>query len=765
MQIFKGFIKLILLNTVLVVLFRIAETVLVVYNFDYQQSLAKYEITGLLLDIIYTNSILFILYPAYYLLWKVSSHAANYTFLGLVIIFSIAHLFILNYFLYQLIPLDIFLFHYTYEEIAFTLGTTDISYGLIITSLIGLIAVIIFAHRGIQKLPLSKTHAKIAITSLVASVLLAAVFSFSEVISLNNFSRNKPLYFYSRSITYLYNKNIADRYGFLKEEKLKQAFQNNEYPLLREFDNNNVLKPYFDDFEKPPNIVFLIIEGLNDDFIHKYNGNILMPFLNSLKTKSLYWNKCFSPGERSFAAVPSIIGSLPHGVRGLSMLDIIPTHLSLVNVLNANNYYTSFFYGQGSWFHSKDRFFEINNIDLIVDNSNFSQEYERIIVGNNNFFWGYNDKDLFSQSFSVIDTIDQQCRLDIYFTGSSHSPFVIPNNKYYSERIENIIRNSDSNSDKRFFNNYRKYIKSILLVDDALSGFFEKYKSRSDYENTVFIITGDHPMTELPIKNSLKRYHVPLIIYSPKLKEVKTFNNVVSHWDIYETLLAFLSDNGVIVPKHSSALGKKLIPNNNSNSAEIFFMSDNREIIDFYYNDYYLSGENLYKVDTNLNISEYQNKEITLKLNSKLESLKNTDLYVSLFNRLIPDSLYCKYLGYKLLYSEKQDEALNSFSSKYHDLFQVDNITANKDLHYKISFNHLGGIDGSFSLVYQLVNQNDSVVYWANQGISNSNNSFQANIILPAKKITDTNLIFESFFWNKNKEEFNYRNTSILLYQ
>lgn len=93
-------------------------------------------------------------------------------------------------------------------------------------------------------------------------------------------------------------------------------------------------------------------------------------------------------GERSFAAVPSILGSLPYGKTGFTLLEKLPRHLSLVSILNANNYHTAFFYGQGAWFHQKDQFFRYNNIDLLFDNNSFSSEYEKIIVGNDQFFWG-----------------------------------------------------------------------------------------------------------------------------------------------------------------------------------------------------------------------------------------------------------------------------------------------------------------------------------------------------------------------------------------
>jgi phosphoglycerol transferase MdoB-like AlkP superfamily enzyme len=50
-----------------------------------------------------------------------------------------------------------------------------------------------------------------------------------------------------------------------------------------------------------------------------------------------------------------------------------------------------------------------------------------------------------------------------------------------------------------------------------LRGFFDAYSKRSDFNNTIFLITGDHRMPEIPMSDKIDRYHVPLIVYSPML--------------------------------------------------------------------------------------------------------------------------------------------------------------------------------------------------------------------------------------------------------
>lgn len=51
-------------------------------------------------------------------------------------------------------------------------------------------------------------------------------------------------------------------------------------------------------------------------------------------------------------------------------------------------------------------------------------------------------------------------------------------------------------------------------------------------------------------------------------------------------------------------------------------MNDNREITDYYSDNYYLAADKLYSVNEDLSISESNNKHIKKKLQKELEILK-----------------------------------------------------------------------------------------------------------------------------------------------
>jgi phosphoglycerol transferase MdoB-like AlkP superfamily enzyme len=768
-EILTAYLKIIALNAVIQLVIRVLETALIIFNHGIQKALIGSELLGVVYDLVITSTILIIIFPLFILFCRISIRTAVSVFLFLIATLTVLHVLILTYFLYQLIPLSTFIYQYGFKEIWFTIGTSGTSYLMPILAISVLTAVIILFYKVFQRRVFSKNLVVATFVICVVFFTLAVIFKLFPA-HLNKFSENKSIYFYSRSCLFLIkDKSGTDNFSrqtALDYQKLfpDRLFLSTEYPLLHTFEKVNVLDTFFNRFDSAPNIVILVVEGLNDDFIHPYKGIDLMPFLSDLVKRSLYWSRCFSPGERSFAVMPSILGSLPYGETGFTLLNKLPRHFSLVSLLHANDYYTSFFYGQGSWFHRKDRFFRYNDIDLIMDNGRFSDKYKKIIIGRDKFFWGYHDKDLFNQSFEILDTIPRERRLDIYFTGTSHSPFAIADCEQYDIHYAEILRKLENEADKEFFTTHKPYIQSILFVNDALEDFFRKYETRSDFSNTLFIITGDHPMTEMPVANSLRKYHVPLIMYSPKLRKAAKFTQIVSHLDIYETLLAFLSDYNLKVPGVSTALGGKLIGENPVDSKRIAFMNDDREINEYYSDHYFLSGQRLFRVAEDLSLTISADKDVLERLENERETFKKISLYVSVRDKIIPDSIFFRDLGYNIIDLKPGDDKTVHFSTEYYDLVPEISVQ-NKAFFFDISFDHKGKADEGFSLVYQVSGKNDSAIYWRNTGVTYDGNSFQAHIEIPGQNIPDSVLYFKSFFWNRNKRSFYFEHLKYSVYK
>lgn len=761
MKNFNRYIKYVLTGFLLAGVLRLYELAMVLVGMKFRVPVFINEMSGFLYDFLLAAALFAGYYPVWLLLSKIGRRTAGVVTTIILTVSSILHLLIIQYFLYQFTPLDIFLFRASFDEIFLSIKTSGDSYYQFIIGLVMVGIAFFVAFRFIFRMNFSPVFRKSMAAILIFSLPVMLILKIADW-QPNKFTRNKPAYLYARTLGLIfqsrdfdeiYDETDAEAFHKLSENK---SFIDSDYPLLHKT-GSDVLGPFFGKKDEvPPNIVVLIIEGLNDDFVHPHHGINLMPFLNDLKNNSLYWEKCFTLGERSFAAVPCLLGGLPYGETGFTLLEKLPRHLSLISVLRANGYYSSFFYGQGAWFHQKNRFLQYNNIDLLFDKGCFSDDYNKIIVGDDHFFWGYDDMDLYSQSLEVLDTLPVHKRLDIYFTGSTHSPFIIKNRAHYESRLQTLIEKTGHADDAEFLNHYKKYLQTALFSDDAIRNFLEDYSRRPDYENTIFIITGDHPMTEVPIDNLLKRYHVPLIIYSPLLERPKTFPNTVSHLDLYETVLAFLSENyGLKTPEISASLGETLDTTDIRREKYFAFMNDNREIVDFYSDGYFLAnGRTLFKVKDALQLSEVADAAMHRKMENKLEIFRKTNRYVSLCNKIIPDTLFTTGAGLSNLFSNKID-SLTTAGGEFIPVIEKLAVK-NKMFYFDCTFDYKSTGNENIVLVTQLSDSGGEVIYWFGYDLPKDRKSFQVHQAIEPQATGDSALIFDAFFWNRQKLPFEY---------
>jgi uncharacterized sulfatase len=747
---------------------RIFELIFIFFNSGNQIGLITDELLGLVFDFSFSGTILLIFYPIYSFISKKIGEKSLYFFVFISSLFSLLHLLILSYFLYQLQPLDSFLYKYSLKDVLFTINTSGLNIKFILISIFIFFLVQFLIFHWFKKWKLNESFLTNLFKVNYTAPVIFIIFFFTKPESI--FLINKSLFFAEKSIEYYLNKSQ-------KKEKLKNSeliefselfihnsLKNKEFPLLKKANEENKLGEYFEKFDQKPNLVFLIVEGLNDDFLH--NKDIpLMPFLSGLKDSSLYWKKCFTLGERSFAAVPSLMGSLPYGEIGFTLQENFPQHLSLVSILKSNDYQTTFFYGQPAWFHNKFNFFKYNFCDEVYDNSNFAKKYKKIIVGKEKYFWGYDDKSLFSNAHEIMAKRAYEKRFDVYFTGSMHSPFITSEDKIYEKSFLSKVEKIKSESAKSHYITYKRFYKSIPFTDDAFKDFFKKYSQRKDFQNTIFVITGDHPMTEIPPKNLLKRFHVPLIIYSPKLKKSKQFSNIVSHLDVYESILPLLKEYGVKTPTISCALGGNLFT---PIKKGIVFMNGNRELIDYYSKGYYINGKDLYRVKNNFELVKIDDGKRFNKMLHELNLFRKTNDYLCKKNKIIPEHSYYEVLGLKILKTKKL--SLNT-KEEYITILKQE-IVENKSKQFDLTIEYSCPKKSDVSVVYTIVNEKDSALLWNSIFLKPDLHHLQKRIRIEkfdfgkmSQELKDGKLFLNVFIWNKNKQKIELKKTGFTLFE
>lgn len=416
------------------------------------------------------------------------------------------------------------------------------------------------------------------------------------------------------------------------------------YPFLRLNNDPDVLGGFLNKTSdgKAPNYVFIIVESLGQRLSSTEPKMSFTPFLDSLKTESLYWPNALSLAERTFGVLPNVFSSAPYDKLGFARVWwTIPDHNSILKDMSNNGYSLSFYYGGNASFDGQNTYMAGNGVGYIMDpmEAEFDQEQKEDLLNNNS--WGMYDRDLFNATIRHRDTVDRnRPNTDVFITLSTHEPFYFKGQEPYIEKVHQMLAETPEFGPKEKENVTKNdyMYATYLYTDECLKGLFDYYKTQPEYENTVFVIVGDHRTgCVLVNQNPMLVYNVPLIIYSPLLKSPKTFRGVVTHHDLAPTITAYLSKNyDYQVDNVCHWLGKSLDTSAVYNCEQsVAFMLNNRDVVEYLHHDYFICRDRLYKVNDSINLYEIDNDSIKNQLKEYLRQYRNIDKYVTQNNLLL----------------------------------------------------------------------------------------------------------------------------------
>lgn len=440
-----------------------------------------------------------------------------------------------------------------------------------------------------------------------------------------------------------YNKNLLPA-ELAKEIDFYQAhqpfqFSSKEYPLMHENTGNDVLGSFFNLHKTPPNIVILVVEGLSRDFSgDNAYASSFTPFLDSLSAHSLVWNNFLSTAPGTFAAQPAITASVPYAARGFSLMNEMPNHLSLIKLLKNNGYWTNFMIGFNPDFDNMGGYIRMQGTDFVL--SNYPSKYKQMGIGEEGWSMGYPDDALFNRSFEVMDSIKKYPYLNIYHTATTHMPYLFAQKPVYDKLFDKKIAAIHLPKNiKRTLQQTKDVLVTYMFSDDCIRNFFSSYEKREDFNNTIFFITGDHHIGSFPSTCGIDDYHVPLIIYSSMLKSPKKFLSVNTHNNLTPTIASFILHNYSLPyqPKEVHWLCDVMDTCTSfRNIHSMPFMEWSREITDYIYKDYYLSGNQLFKLTPDLLEEDCNNDSIKQLMIKLRNNFKIINQYVCDNNKLFP---------------------------------------------------------------------------------------------------------------------------------
>jgi len=407
-----------------------------------------------------------------------------------------------------------------------------------------------------------------------------------------------------------------------------RTINKNYFNRINEIDESviaKVLKPikkFNRNIEDKPNVVILIVESLSREYIGAFNKQMgienhesFTPFLDSLSSKSLIFPNTFANGRKSIHGMSSVLAGIPSfKVAYTSSPYANQDTQSIVSVLNEMNYDTSFFHGAPN---GSMGFLGFGNI------LGFDHYYGKTEYNNDDDFdglWGIWDKPYLKHVNTVL-ALKKQPFMATVFTLTSHSPYVIP-----------------KEAKGKFPKGYLPMHKCIGYTDNALKVFFEDAKKQDWYNNTIFVITGDHG-NQVYYKEYMKtinRSVVPIIVFKPESDLIGEDYSLAQQIDIYPTLTDLVGYNKPIRSWGRSLLNDTIVKpyavTHNGLSLQlqqdnhIYVMDNEKEIGFFNIEDKGLkhplknvsdSTKNILRIKAKSFVQDYMNRIIDKKLKAE----------------------------------------------------------------------------------------------------------------------------------------------------
>jgi len=312
-----------------------------------------------------------------------------------------------------------------------------------------------------------------------------------------------------------------------------------------------------------PNVVVIQLESFaafkSGAFGNRANG---CPNVDRLAREGILFTNYYSPSEKTaralFAAVFGMADVSPWQAAGNN-----PLAVDQYTIVNDFKGYEKYFFLGGSANWSNIRGMLAHNIDGLKIFEEGWYKAKPVDV------WGITDEDMMAEA---ADELSKQTKpfFALILTSGNHRPYTVPKQtRGYAHEIL-----SDDDLRRNAFESNAEY-NSFRYLDHAVGLFIEKARTQPWFNNTVFVLYGDHgtrtgaPGEALKLGDlSLIVYHVPMIIYAPGFHvPPRRIDIAASHIDLMPTLASFCG-----VPYRNQTLGIDLFdPEHAARSAAFVF--------------------------------------------------------------------------------------------------------------------------------------------------------------------------------------------------
>ncbi|MFQ3322245.1 MAG: phosphoglycerol transferase MdoB-like AlkP superfamily enzyme [Pseudomonadales bacterium] len=309
-------------------------------------------------------------------------------------------------------------------------------------------------------------------------------------------------------------------------------------PDIETLDYDRRIESSKDGLKGQPNIVFIMLESLGASRVGVYNNPLpVSPNLDHLAENGWLFKHFYVPVSGTAKTVFASITGLPD-VSSIKTATRNPMIANQRVVLNHFKNYEKLYFigGSAGWANMSGVIKQSIDGIKLYEEGNYTEPMVDV--------WGISDWSLFKEADRILATKRPNKPFIAYIqTAANHRPFTIPDEDSGFETLSF----SEEEYKSAGFRSLAQ-LNAVHLLDYNIGLFIEMAKAGGYFENTIFIMYGDHNnrITTTPFMKpfyeelDLDGLHVPHIMYGPKFLEPKIIEEATSLVDVVPTVAGML---------------------------------------------------------------------------------------------------------------------------------------------------------------------------------------------------------------------------------
>ena len=276
-----------------------------------------------------------------------------------------------------------------------------------------------------------------------------------------------------------------------------------------------------------------VVVILMESFAGRYVGALgatddITPYFDALSKEGLLFRRYFSNGTHTHQGMFATMACFPN-LPGFEYLMQQPegAHLfsSLPQLLGPKGFDNLYVYNGDFAWDNQQGFFGGQGM------TNFIGRHDFVNPVFSDPTWGVSDQDMFDRAYEELSrNYGKKPFYALLQTLSNHTPYALP------EKLP-VTAVTDHGS-------LNEHLTAMRYSDWALGQFFEKARTLPYFNETLFVIIGDHGFgaPEQLTDMDLYRYHVPLLLIAPGIQQKfgTTSDKVGTQIDVVPTILGRL---------------------------------------------------------------------------------------------------------------------------------------------------------------------------------------------------------------------------------